>query len=197
MLGPAHRFGGVGVLALPGDAELGRRQVGKVAHQLAFVGILQAIQEHVVEGLAVAQAVAAAGAGQHVGGVGHGLHAAGQTHVAAAGQQHVMDEHGGLHARAAHLGQGGGRHRVRQAGADDRLAGRRLLDAGHQTAAEDGFVHLPAQLAEAAEGATDGGAGQLWGVEGGKAALEGADGGATGCYDHDGISHGVLRVYLL
>jgi hypothetical protein len=37
----------------------------------------------------------------------------------------------------------------------------------------------------------------LWGVEGGKAALEGADGGATGCYDHDGISHGVLRVYLL
>jgi hypothetical protein len=75
--------------------------------------------------------------------------------------------------------------------------GRRLLDAGHQTAAEHGFVHVPAQLAEAAEGATDGGAGQLRCAEGVEAALEGTDGGAAGGNDHDGIWHCVLLVYLL
>jgi hypothetical protein len=93
--------------------------LGEGAHQAALVvGVFQAVEEHVVLDLAVAEAEAAARLGQEVGRVGHRLHAAGDHDVDAAGQQHVVGVHRRAHARAAHLVHRGAAGRQRQAGAE-------------------------------------------------------------------------------
>ena len=51
--------------------------VRTVAQSAAVIGILEPVEEHVVDHLAMADAGAAAHLGQNVGGVGHALHAAG------------------------------------------------------------------------------------------------------------------------
>jgi hypothetical protein len=54
----------------------------------------------------------------------------------------VVRQHGGLHARAAHLVDRGAAGRQRQAGAERGLAGGRLAEAGGQHAAHDHLLDL-------------------------------------------------------
>ena len=108
-----------------------------------------------VEDAVVADAVAGARLGQQVGRVGHRLHAAGQDDVGRAGQDQVVGQHGGLHARAADLVDGGGAGGVGQAGAARGLAGGRLALAGGQDAAHQHLVDALRRQAGAVERGAD------------------------------------------
>ena len=85
-----------------------------------------------IDDLAVAHAVAGPGLGQQVGGVRHGLHAARNHDPGAPGGEQVVGQHGRLHARAAHLVDRGATDALGEAGAEGRLAGRRLAEACRQ-----------------------------------------------------------------
>ena len=74
---------GEGVLRLARELVVLRGVLGEGAHQAALVvGVLQAVEEHVVLDLGVAEPGAGAHLGQQVGRVGHALHAAGDDDVA-------------------------------------------------------------------------------------------------------------------
>ena len=93
-----------------------------------------------VDGAAMAHAVAGARAVEQIGRVAHALHAAGDDDIRRARAQKVVGDHGRLHARAAHLVD---RRRARREGqprADRRLTRRRLTLARRQHAAHQDFV---------------------------------------------------------
>ncbi len=103
---------------------------GEVPHHVAVVGVLQTVEKHVVQHLLVTHAVAAARLGQQVRCIAHGLHAAGHHDVRRAGPHQVVCQHGGLHAGAADLVDGGaanagGQSRGKRGLARGRLAERR------------------------------------------------------------------------
>ena len=129
--------GGECVLRFARELVFGGAIFAKGAHGTArLIGILEAIQHHVVVDAVVANPDATAALEQQVRRVGHALHPAGHHHLVGAGQQHVVREHRRLHARAAHLRQ---RHRARafrQAALERRLTRRGLALAGHQAIAE-------------------------------------------------------------
>src|SRR6185437_10059926 len=105
-LGPVDRFDRVGILVFAAEVVLVGTRFREHAHRLAVVGIGQAVPRHVVDQLAVAIADAGARV-DHVRGVGHRLHAAGHHHAGRTGLDQVVAEHDRLHARAAHLVDGG------------------------------------------------------------------------------------------
>ena len=118
---------------------LRRALLGEGAHQLAgVIGVLQPVEVHAVADHVVADAGAAAVLGQQVGGVGHALHAAGDDDLGGAGGQRVVRHDRRLHARAAHLVDGGRLHRLGQARAQRRLARRRLAEAGRAARSPSG-----------------------------------------------------------
>ena len=83
LLGALQALDGEGVLRLARELVVLRGVLGVGAHQAALVvGVLQAVEEHVVLDLGVAEPGAAAHLGQQVGRVGHALHAAGDDDVA-------------------------------------------------------------------------------------------------------------------
>jgi hypothetical protein len=88
----------------------------------------------------VADAGTAAVLGHDIGGAGHALHAAGDDDVGGPGLQRIMGHGGGLEARAAHLVDGGGLDVLAEAGAERRLAGRSLAEAGGQDAAHEDLI---------------------------------------------------------
>src|SRR5574338_16021 len=92
--------------------------IAQASGGLLAVAILQTVEEHVVDHLAVAQAVAAASLGQEVGSVAHRLHAAGHHHLVAAGRQQIVGQHGRLHPGTAHRADGGAAGGQRQAGVE-------------------------------------------------------------------------------
>ena len=140
-VGAFERGEGVGVLRLAGELIAFRAIFGERPHQAALVvGVLEAVQEHVIDSAAVAHAVAGAGAIEQIGRIAHALHAAGDDDISGAGAQEVMGDHRGLHARAAHLVDRGRASRERQSGADSRLARRGLALARRQYAAHQDFV---------------------------------------------------------
>ena len=131
----------IGVLRVPGELIGFRAILGERPHEPPLViGVLKPVEEHVIEGAAVAHAVARARAVEQIGRVAHALHAAGDDDVGRAGAQKVVGDHGGLHARAAHLVDGRRARRERQAGADRRLPRRRLPLPRRQHAAHQDFV---------------------------------------------------------
>ncbi len=82
LLGALQALDGEGVLRLARELVVLRGILGEGAHQPALVvGVLQAVEEHVVLDLGVAEPGAAAHLGQQVGRVGHALHAAGDDDV--------------------------------------------------------------------------------------------------------------------
>jgi hypothetical protein len=192
-LGARRRGDGELVLRLAGEVVAAGAVLGEGAHQAALVllgvAVFQAVEEHVVHHLAVAEAVAAARLGQQVGRVGHRLHAAGDHDLVAAGKQQVVRQHGRLHAGAAHLVDRGAAGRQRQAGAERGLAGRRLALAGGQHAAHDHFLHLLGREAGALDRRLDRDAAELRRGEAGQVALESAQRGASDGNDDDGIGH--------
>lgn len=106
--------------------------LGAGTHGALVDGAEQAVEHHRVDDLLVAHAHAAAGVGQQVRGVGHGLHAAGDDDVGLAGLDEEVGHHDGVDARQADLVDGGRRHRHRDAALDRGLAGGHLAGAGEQ-----------------------------------------------------------------
>ena len=103
---PLHT--GCGKRILISTAELVPRSTvfAKGTHRTTrLVGIFEAIQHHVVEYAVVPDTHTTACFGQKVGGVTHTFHTPCHQHIVAVSKQHVMRQHGGFHARAAHLGQ--------------------------------------------------------------------------------------------
>ena len=189
--GPGQRLLGVGVLI--GAAELIglRRGLAEIAHGAAtLIGVLEPVEQHVVEDAIVADAVAGTRLGQQVGRVGHRLHAAGQDDVGRAGQDQVVGQHGGLHARAAHLVDGGGAGGVGQAGAARGLAGGGLALAGGQDAAHQHLVDALRRQGGAIECGADRVRAQSGGGKAGQLPLKAAEGRSRGGDDDDGIEVG-------
>src|SRR3546814_16030433 len=80
------------------------RAFGERAHGRAlFVGVFEAVEGHVIEEFAMAEAIAAARLAEQIRRVAHAFHAAGDDHVGAACRERVMCHPHGLHARAAAL----------------------------------------------------------------------------------------------
>ena len=165
--------------------------LGEAAHQPAFfIGVLEAVVEHVVDQLAVAEAVAAARFREQIRRVGHRFHAACDHDVVGARGEQVVREHRRLHPRAAHLVDGGAAGGERQAGGERSLARGRLALSRRQHAAHDDFVHLLGFDLGALDRCADGRRAQLGGGELLQLSLERAHGGARGRDDDDGIVHG-------
>ena len=141
-----------------------------------------------VEQFAVAHAIAGARLQQQVGSVGHGLKAASDGEVAIAAAQAIGGHHHGLHARAAHLVDSGGRYRIGDAGLQRRLSCRGLALAGGQHATHDDFVHQLRRKAAGGERTADGGTAELGSRSGRQHTLEAADGRALGGENDDGFS---------
>ena len=122
-----------GVLALPGDLGLLVVALGGEAHGDVVEGIGQAVVHHRVDQRHVAEAVAGAGAGQQVGGLGHRLHAAGHHDLGVAGLDHLVGQVDGVEPREADLVDGRRRHGHRDPGLHRRLAGRDLARPARRT----------------------------------------------------------------
>jgi hypothetical protein len=106
--------------------------------------------------------------------------------------QHVVAEHHGAHARAAHLRERDRAGRLRQAGAERRLARRRLALAGHQAVAHQDLVDGVAGDAGALDRGLDGDRAELVRGEAAEVAEHAADRRADGGDDDDGFGHGRL-----
>ncbi len=130
-----------GVLLSPSELVVLSAILGEGPHQAALVvGVLEPVEEHVVERAAVAHAIAGPRAIEQIGRVAHALHAAGHRHVGRARAQEVVGDHRRLHARAAHLVDRRRASRERQPRAERRLARRRLALARRQHAAQQDLV---------------------------------------------------------
>ena len=95
-----------------------------------FISGEQRSESHTVNNSSVSEPHAGSGLGQIVGDIGHGLHTSGEHHVAVSGLDAQRGDHHSLHARRAHLIDGGARRVQRQLGAEDGLAGGSLSDTG-------------------------------------------------------------------
>ena len=140
-IGPLERAQRIGVLLLAGELIFAHRILGEDAHRLALViGVLEPVEEHRVLDHVMAHARAGAMLRQQIGRARHALHAARDDDVGAAGRERVMRHDRRLHARAAHLVDRRRLDRLRQPGAERRLARRRLAEAGGQHAAHDNLL---------------------------------------------------------
>ena len=108
-----------------------------------------------------------------------------------------MRQHGGLHARAADLVDGGGAGGVGQAGAAGGLAGGRLALAGGQDAAHQHLVDTLGRQGGTVERGADRVRAQSGGGNAGELALEAAERRARGGDDDDRIGDGHERILLL
>ena len=184
-LGAGQGLDGVLVHLLAAVAFLVRHILGESAHQAAGLGVFQAVQKHVVlRGLAGAHAVAFAGTQEDIGSVGHALHATGDHDVVAAGLDQVVGEHGGFHAGAAQLVDGGGAGVIRQTGQTHGLTGRALLESGGQDVAHDDFLNVGWLKTSAFDGLGNGDGAEFGGGNVRQAAHEAAHGGADAAYDY-------------
>ncbi|KGC57475.1 acetyl-CoA acetyltransferase domain protein [Burkholderia mallei] len=157
-----ERFDRERVLRVARERVFARAFLGERAHQPALVvGVLEAVEEHVVEHLAVAHAHAGARLRQQVRRVRHAFHAARDDHVDGARHEHVVREHRRAHARAAHLVDRRAADRQRQLRAERRLPRRRLPLPGGQHAAHHRLVDLLRLQARALERRGDRGRAQL------------------------------------
>jgi hypothetical protein len=158
-----------------------------MAHHVAFIGILQAVVEHVVEDFLVPHAVAPAGLGQQVRGVGHGFQTARDDDAGTARSDEVMAEHEGLHAGAAHLVDRRTRHTLRQARAQGGLASGRLAEPGGEYATHQHAADIARLDARLGDGGGNGRGTQFGRTDIRQCTLEGADGSALCGDDYDRI----------
>ncbi len=168
----------------------------EIAHRAAgLVGVLEPVQEHVIDNPVMTGAVAAARFRQQIGRIGHALHAAGHHDLGRAGADDVMRQHGGLHAGAADLVDRRRSRRVRQFGAARGLPRRSLTLSGRQHTAHEDFVDpFRGQICPLNGGADHMGT-ELMCAEGRKIAHEpaqrcaggGNDDNLVGSCGHDGV----------
>ena len=119
LLGPAE------VILLGADLAAG-------SHVLVAVDVPEAVEDHGVEELTVAESIALAGFGEQVGRTAHALHAAGDDQRRVAGADRLVGEHDGFQARAADLVDRECTDGIGQTGEDRRLAGGILAQARPQ-----------------------------------------------------------------
>ena len=181
------------ILRLAGELVVPCAILGEGAHQAALViGVLEPVQEHVVDHLTVADPRAAAHLGQQIGGFGHALHAAGDHDAGLAQRDLVMGNHRRLHARSAHLVQGRGRHALAQTGPEPGLPRGGLALAGGQNTAHQQFVDPVRGDARARQRRGDCRAAQIGRRHARKDTLKSAHRCAGGASDHH-VSHRNLR----
>ena len=194
-LRPLHAGGGKRVLRRTGKAVLRRTVFAKATHGAArLVGIFQAVEHHVVQHLAPTDADAAAPLVQQVRRIRHALHAARHHQIVAARQQHVVRQHGGEHARSAHLGQRDRPRALPQPALEPRLPRRCLPLPGHQAVAEHHLVNPRRVHPRARHRCLDSRPAQFVRRQGSKRPLERAHGGAGGGEDDDGVGGGHKRL---
>ena len=171
-----------------------RRRLAEIAHRAAaFIGVFEAVEQHMVDDAVMAHAIAAARLGEQIGRVRHRFHAAGDDDLGRSRQNEIMGEHGRLHAGAADLVDGGRARGVGQSGASGRLARGRLALAGRQDAAHQRLVDaLRRELGAFERGADHMGAERRRGKPA-QFAEEPAERRAHGGDDDDGIGvgHGI------
>ena len=103
-----ERQNGVFVHLLTGVAFFVGHFLSESTHQFAGFGILQAIEEHMIlRRAAGAHTETGANPFQHIGCVGHGFHAAGHNNLYGTGFNGIVGQHGGFHAGATQLIDGG------------------------------------------------------------------------------------------
>ena len=180
------------VLRFAREASTSRAILGEGAHQAALVvGVLEAVVEHVVDHLAVAHAQAAARFRQQVRRVGHRLHAARDDDVGLPVARMSCASIAAFIPEPHILFTVVQPARERQAGAERRLARRRLALAGRQHAAHDHFLHVVGADLRALDCGADRGGAELGRGEALELALEGAHRRAGGGDDDDRIGlHG-------
>ena len=177
------------ILLLAGDAVLLGHVLGGDAHVVLVVDVPQAVDDHRVNELPVAHALAVAGVRQHVGRQAHVLLAAGDDDVAVTVADGLSGQHHRLQARAADLVDRESRHSLRQAALDHRLARGVLARAGSQHLTQDHFADLLASQTAALEQGFDDGGAQLRCRRAGESAAEFTHRGACGGDDDDVHAH--------
>jgi hypothetical protein len=131
------------VLLVPGELERLGAILGEGAHQAALViGVLEAVEEHVVVGLLMSDPRAAPHGRKQVGRVRHAFHAAGDDHVGLPEGKAVPRDHRRLHPRAAHLVERRRGHVLAQTGEKPGLARGRLTLTGGKHAAHQDLVDI-------------------------------------------------------
>ncbi|MNQ92442.1 hypothetical protein D3C85_1078690 [compost metagenome] len=183
--GPLQGGDGEGIHVGPGQSGPIGTRLRIMPHQVPLVGILQPVEEHVIQHALMAHAKTAARLVEQVGRSRHALHAAGHHHLDLAEPQAVGCQHHRLHAGAAHLVDGGTGHAVRQPGLERRLAGRGLPQPGTEHVAHVDLIHLPSPEPGRRQGRGDGAGPQLGGTLAAQGALEGAHGGPLGRHYHN------------
>ena len=109
--------------------------------------------------------------------------------LVAAREQQIVGQHRRFHSRAAHLVDGGAAGGERQAGAEARLARRRLALPGRQHAAHDDLLNVLGFEAGALDGRADRHCAKLRRREVLELALQPAHRRAGGTNYHDRIIH--------
>ena len=143
LLRPLQRGDGEGVLRGAGELKAFGAVFRESAHrQMRAIGILEPVEEHMIEEFAMPHAVAGSGAVEQIGRVGHALHAARKDDSRASRADAVMRKHDGFHARTAHLIDRRAGRRLGQAGGKRGLAGGSLALARRQDAAKNQLVDL-------------------------------------------------------
>ena len=196
-LRPVERGNREVVLGFTGELVMLRTVFGEDPHETALVeGIFQAVYEHVVEHPAVTHAIAGACLLEQVGRVAHALHAAGHHDVVTARAKQIVGQHGGFHARAAHLVDGRASGLRAEPGAEGRLPGGCLTLPGGQHAAHDDFFHVLVRDTGVADGAGDAGCAQLGGGDIAEVPLKPAHGCARRTDDHYRIIIGTAVAHI-
>src|SRR5206468_57096 len=100
--GTALTLQGKAILLPTGDPALGGDVLGRLAHVPALEGAPQAVVDHRVHRLLVAELPPGPGAEQEVRRAAHALHPGGDDDLGVAGTDGLGADHGCLEARAAH-----------------------------------------------------------------------------------------------
>ena len=141
------RSQGPAVLRLAGDLVFLDQILGMPAGMRVRERVVQAVAQHAVVELAVAHAVAPAGARDEIRRLVHVLHAARHRDIDVAERNLLRCRDDRLRSGAADAVDRERRHRDRQPGMDGSLPGRIHLGAGlHDVAHDDGFHLVGAKL---------------------------------------------------
>jgi hypothetical protein len=154
---------------------------------IGLVGILKAVEQHVIDDPIMAGAISAACFREQIGRIRHALHAAGHHDLGRTGTDDVMGQHRGFHPGAADLVDGGGAGRVGQSRAAGGLSCRGLALSGRQHTAHEDLVDSLRRKPGAFERGGDHMGAELVGAERRKVTHEAAKGRAGGGDDDNGI----------
>ncbi len=178
-----------GVLVLPRDPELPRDRGGLLHHVEAVEGRGEAVEDHVVEHLAVAELVPEARLRQEVRRSRHGLHPAGHDDVVPPREDHELRDLDRPDRGGADLVDRVGGHLLRDSRCDRRLPRRRLAGARLQHLAHHDVADVLRGDAAALEAGPDRDGAELRRGDVGKPAADPSEGRAHGGHDH-GAGHG-------